>query len=268
MELFPKKFVLLEEGVIVMKKNLLVIFFSLGMLLLSACNSETIVMPNGNENLYHTISVTGVGESEMKPDTAYVTVNVTVEKEDAKSAQEEAKRVMTSIYSDLETLTIGEEHLSTTGYSINVLKDYSDKYISKSNPSPYKITGYRVDNSIEIEINDTDSVGKVIDQVVRKEHVTIRNLNFGLSDDTTAKNEAIKQATEHAKKEAEIVAESLGVEIKKVKEVRIQNTNSHYPNYKRGYVEEMAYDTAKSSTPVSTQTIKTNANVEIVFIIE
>ncbi len=218
------------------------------------------------DNREGTIVVNGMGEYEVKPDTAYINVGVTVEEKDAKAAQEKAKKLMNEVYASLEKLNIKKDDIKTINFFVEPIRDYNQQKAGSGN-IPYPIVGYRVDNQVEIIIRNIDEVGKIIDTVAGKQNVTIGNIRFSLLNDKEAKAKAIEDAVSKAKFEADTTAKALGVKVTKIKMVNV-NTNSgaHYPVYPMMNMAktEMLSDQA-APTSISSGNVKINANVAIEF---
>jgi uncharacterized protein YggE len=225
--------------------------------------STTVATQDNKEG---TIVVNGIGEYEVKPDTAYINVGVTVEEKDAKAAQEKAKKLMNEVYSSLEKLNIKKDDIKTINFFVEPIRDYNQQKEGNIN-MPYPIVGYRVDNQVEIIIRNIDEVGTIIDTVAGKQNVTIGNIRFSLLNDKAAKAKAIEDAVSKAKFEADTTAKALGVKVARIKMVNV-NTNSgaHYPVYPMMNMakSEMLSDRSEP-TSISSGNVKINANVAIEF---
>jgi uncharacterized protein YggE len=75
------------------------------------------------------------------------------------------------------------------------------------------ITGYQASHTVEVTLNDVSLVGKVIDGSSKAGANHIDRIEFSLKDDQAVQAEALKKATAVAKKNAESIAEALGVTV-------------------------------------------------------
>ncbi|MBI4057797.1 SIMPL domain-containing protein, partial [Candidatus Microgenomates bacterium] len=64
-------------------------------------------------------TVNGTGEVTVIPDTAKVTIGITIDRPSLKSAQEEANRIINAITDQLVKIAIDKKDIKTTNYSIN-----------------------------------------------------------------------------------------------------------------------------------------------------
>lgn len=253
-----------------MKKNKMAILISmilLVVLVFAGCSAQPniIVDPDG---LYkETIYVEGQGEVSVAPDVAYLTVSIITEDKDAKVAQEKNKEVMTEVQKKLNELGIKNEDIETLYYNISEIRDYRNEVTDMAisvDSLPYPVAGYQVSNTIKITIKDINNVGNVIDTITVNKYMTISNLSFGLSDETKAKEAAIKLAVEDAKNKANAIANSFNISIKEVSKVTLNDYNSI------GLRAEMAsFDaSAKALTPINKSSIKVSVRVSVEFSIK
>ena len=63
-------------------------------------------------------SVSGTGKATVIPDTAKVSLGITVNRPTVASAQNEANRIMNQIIKDLKAIGVDEKKIKTTNYSV------------------------------------------------------------------------------------------------------------------------------------------------------
>jgi len=230
--------------------------------LLAACgNNQPIVIDGKNYSPDNTITVVGTGNSKMKADTGYLYVDVEVEKNNSKDAQQIAAKTMDDIYKSLRKLGIKKDEVETVNYRMDVIRDYY------GNQPPYPIKAYNVENSIKVTIANIDKVSEVIDKINKSAYVSIDALAFGLEDSKKAENEAVVDATSNAKEKAEAIAKNLSVKINGIKSVEIINKNQEHHSNDVPYLSDSG-TTKSSSTPISVKNIQTETEVEVKFLVQ
>lgn len=204
----------------------------------------------------NTINVTGNGKVSASPDIAYISLGVITEDKVANTAQQNNANAMDQIISKIKGLGIAAEDIKTVGYNINPKYDYN-KETGESN-----ITGYTVNNTVQVTVRDIKKTGNVID-VASANGVNITNgISFGLSDYEKYYNQALKSAVTAAKKRAETIAWALSINLKKPVTVTENGGSTPVYNY-RSY--DLKADTAAVSTPVEAGTIEVSASVNMVY---
>jgi len=102
---------------------------------------------------------------------------------------------------------IDPKDIQTTNFSVSPI------YEQKKQGQAAFITGYRVTNQVHITVRDTEQLGEILDTVVRLGANEIGSIEFGVSEPEELKDEARKQAMRNAIADAELYAETAGVEL-------------------------------------------------------
>lgn len=165
-----------------------------------------------------TVSVRGEGEVKIKPDLAYVQLQVLSKGKDAKSAQEKNAKEMARVEKLLrERFRIEPKDIQTTGFFLN--PDY--RYDGPNNRQVF--LGFQVQHSLSVKVRNVNRVGEVLDAVVGKgaEDLSI-GLN-GVTFDTEKRKEfeiqALESAMSNAKERAEALAKFGGRKLKGVRRI-------------------------------------------------
>ncbi len=204
------------------------------------------------------LSVTGHGETQVKPDVA--TLDVAVETTGA-TAQEAAQRnaelsqkVVSAVKAD-----VGASGSVWTG-SYALFPDYQ--------PIPggggSKLVGYRSENSIKVRTDALDKVGSLIDKAIEAGANRINSLAFTVSDDSQARNQAISLAAKDAENEAQALAGALGVKLKRIVDTSVEGKVRPSPLMMGARMATMA----GAPTPIEIDRVSVPATVSLVYEIE
>jgi len=162
---------------------------------------------------------------------------------------------MASVINELKNLGIEEKDIKTLNFNISPNYNWSEN-------GGGKITGYIVNNMVEVTINDLTKVGNIIDKVASNGSNSVSNLRFGLKDESSLYNKALELAVKDARSKAE--AMGLGAGITNMSPVKITETSQR--NNTMIFREAKALDNSSvTTTPINTGEIEINASVTIDF---
>jgi uncharacterized protein YggE len=157
-----------------------------------------------------TISIEGRGEVVAAPDTAQVTAGVTTEGKTAREALDANTKAMTDLVAVLKDAGIDSKDIQTSGFSVNPQYYYPEHNSDGSQPPP-RITGYTVQNGVDVKVRKLDSLGTLLDQMVSAGGNTINSVSFSVEDTSKLLEEARKAAFADAAAKARTYADAAGV---------------------------------------------------------
>ncbi len=203
----------------------------------------------------HTLSVSGTGSVSVRPDVADVTLGVTVQRDQAGAAADDAANVMDAVVSAVKALGIAEDDIQTSSISLSPVYDYDR--------SPYRLVGYQASNMITVTVRDIGQTGAVIDAATGAGATDIGSVTFRVEDQDAAETAAREQAVHAARAKADTMAAVAGVEIVGVISMSETSAPMPYPVYYGREAAGMAADQA--STPVLPGTVDVEVTVAIVY---
>lgn len=167
-------------------------------------------------------SVTGEGKITVVPDTAIVSLGISLNKPSVKAAQDEVNSVISEITKSLRALNIDAKDIKTSNYSIYPQYDYQTT-------GGNRISGYQVSANLTVKVREFDKVNQVIDTATTKGANNVGGVQLTVDD--TKQKELLQQAREMAVKDAKSKAESLasaaGMTLGKI--VNIQEDSNNFP---------------------------------------
>lgn len=150
------------------------------------------------------ISVSAVGEEQITPDRARLSIGVQTQAPTAADASTRNARLQRAIFDTLRALGIPSEQLTTSGYNVYPEQVY-DQPTRRT-----RITGYNVQNTVVVELRRIDQVGPVLDAVLSKGANLVSSLQFYSSETEAARRRALAKAVERARADAETMARAAG----------------------------------------------------------
>lgn len=187
--------------------------------------------------IVRTISATGEGKVEVKPDIAYVNVGVTTNDKDAKKVQELNTTAMDAVTKALKGTGVADADIQTLEFYLNPDYDYSDK-------TP-KVIGYTMTNVVRVRVTDIKKVGTILDAAFAAGANTSRGVQFDLKDPETARNQALENAYAIGKKRAETMAKASGTTLGDV--ISISESGATYQPVYRELAMDASMKTAAAA---------------------
>ncbi len=169
----------------------------------------------------NTISFSGEGKVVAKPDIAKVNLSIVTDALTSKTAQDENSKKSKAITDYLKKQNIDDKDIKTTGYNI-----YPQYKYPQYGGQP-TITGYQVNQSIEIKIRDLDKVSNILDGVVSAGANVVNQLSFEIDNPDALKAEARAKAVADAKKKANELQSQVGISLGKI--VNFSENTGGYP---------------------------------------
>jgi uncharacterized protein len=157
---------------------------------------------------HRTISVTGQGEASGAPDMATVTAGVHTRAPTVIAASEQNQAVVERIFAALEAEDVARKDIRTVDYSI-----WPQERHDPSGAGNSVITGYQVQNSVQVTVRKLDRLGELLAAVTDAGANTIHGISFGVEDNASLEAKARRSAMEDAHERAEALAELAGVEL-------------------------------------------------------
>jgi uncharacterized protein YggE len=239
----------------------LLVLVAAGALLLAACGSgESNLSQAGSSDGDTTggINVSGQGTVTGKPDTLTVNLGVSVLRPTVDQATRDAATLATAITDALKANGVAEDDIQTSNYSIYPEYDYSG--------SQQRLTGYRVNNQVNVKIRNLDSAGAVIDAATAAggDATVVNNVAFSIEDDAELLQMARTAAWQDAEAKARQLAQLAGVTLGSAVSITETITYNTPPIY---YQREAAGAMDSVATPIESGTQDVIVNIQVVFAI-
>ena len=202
-----------------------------------------------------TLTVNGAGTVHVAPDEASVRLGITRQEPTAQAAQQETNRVANQILTAITELGIEQDRIQTS--ELRLTPVYAPrKPASQEEP---RIVAYRASNVVSVRLDELSRVGPVIDAGLKSGANQLQGVRFGLRDDTKAREQALKEAVNEARRKANAIAEALNVRLLEVLQV-----NEAGISIRPVVVSEARMmRAADTATPVSPGQVTVNGSVSI-----
>ncbi|MBI4875736.1 MAG: SIMPL domain-containing protein [Acidobacteria bacterium] len=153
-----------------------------------------------------TVRASGQATVSSKPDQLRLSVGVTTRAATAQEASEQNAAQATRVIAALQRLVGTTGELKTVGYSVSPI-------YRNSPDGTQTITGYQVNNTVEVTTSDLSLGGKLIDAGIQAGATNVQSLRFSLKDSEPVRLEALRLATLQARRRAEAIATGLSARL-------------------------------------------------------
>jgi len=204
-----------------------------------------------------TISLAASGTVKAAPDIVSISTGVTSEGQTAKDALSKNTDAMTKVVDTLKDAGLEAKDIQTTDFSVSPI------YERKKDEQAAFITGYRVNNNVNITVRDVKKLGDVLDKVVQAGANQIGSISFGIAESEKMKDEARKLAMKNAIANAELYAEAAGVELGPV--VKITESGGFAPRPYSVRTAAAPMMAEANPVPVEGGTLSVEAKVQVTW---
>lgn len=149
------------------------------------------------------LSVSGHGSVQGVPDQATIALGVTTHAVAAQEAQETNASASQRIRSALGAFGIEARDIQTQNYHFSPEYSYEDAQRGT-------ITGYTVNHTLLVRIEDITMIGEIIDAALTNGANNVTDLTFSIRDQRPLRREALTAAVKDAREKAETMARAMG----------------------------------------------------------
>ena len=217
-------------------------------------SSQEIVIKQELEKEQRTMTVSGNGKVEVKPDVATVRLSVVVQAKTAEEAQAQNSEKMTAVIEAVKSFGVAEKDIQTQQISVYPEQD--------TNKTPPVITGYTATNSIAVEMRNMEKTGELVTAATQAGANEVLGVDFKLEDESKSYQQALASAVADAQAKAQAMADAAGVVLDGPLSMQ-ESGNITFPQYGMAAAGEKS-DTAVN-TPVQTGDITVTAQVSIQY---
>jgi uncharacterized protein YggE len=203
-----------------------------------------------------TLTLTGEGTAEAKPEIAVLQVGVAVTAKIAKDALAENSRLLTAALNAAKDAGIEPRDLQTTGLSLRPDIVRAEKWPHR------EVIGYQVNNLVTMRVRDISKLGALLDQLVVLGINDIRNITFSVANPAPLIEQARAAAIKDLMDKAQKIAEAANLKIVRVLELNESGVETPAP---RPLVMARAASAPRPEVPVEAGELVYRARVHAVF---
>lgn len=163
------------------------------------------------------ITVTARGEVQVAPDRARVQVGVETQAKTAAEAAAENNKKQAAILAAIKKVGVANSQITTLNYNVSPIQRYDDKLRRTV------IDGYQVSNIVQVVTDKIEQAGQIIDAGLGNGANRVAGLDFLVKDQSKARDEALTDAVESARRQAEVAAKAAGGKLGDLLELNVND---------------------------------------------
>lgn len=198
------------------------------------------------------LTVAGVGEVAIEPDTVTVQLTVMTEGDQLAIVQQENAVTMTRVIQSLNQLGVPEENIRTVSFNIHPRYDYVD--------GKQVFRGYEVIHTISVKVTNFSEIGNIIDTAVKNGVNQVGNIAFSRSDFQQVEQQALQLAIANAEAKAHAMAETLHIQLNTIPVKVTELTQEEAPMLMKSFTLSEA-----ATTPIEPGQIVIRASVQVQY---
>lgn len=225
-----------------------------------------LALPSGaeTEESIPQLSVDGSGVVLAPPDLVTLELGVETRNVSSDVAAAENAGLMNKTVKALMEAGVNEEDIQTSHYRLSIPTESREVILIKALAGGNQTLEYVATSSVKVKMNVSEDVGKVLGAAIAAGSNKVRSVTYSLRDSEPQKDEALAKAVADARRKAEIIASSAGVELGRVLDI-----DEGYSYYWEAGAESVAFEaegyTAGLSVPLQPTEVRIEAKVEIVY---
>jgi uncharacterized protein YggE len=200
-----------------------------------------------------TISVGATGEVTAEPDRAILHVGVEANADDPETARERVAENVSTLRDALADVGLDSEQVTTQHYTIREDRE--------SRRDDTRETTYRAIHQFEINVENVDEVGTVIETAVNNGATNVGRVQFTLSEESRAdlREQALSNAMSNARDDAQLLAENANLTVVDVKSASTGSGNV------QPYRAEADMAASGASTDIESGPVSVSAQVQVTY---
>ena len=209
------------------------------------------------------ITVQGIGEVRIEPDTAFLSLGV---QHVAETAAEATAALSTDSNSVVEAVkAAGVDAADVATQSLSLTPIYARPGPDKSRDAPPKIDGYRAATAVLVTVRPKENASAVLDAALSAGANVINSIRFGYAEPAELERQALDAATRDAARKADAMAAALGGEVRGLIWIVEQSTgvSEFIPQVRR--VVAIAESLPSSALPIEAGRLTITATVRANF---
>jgi uncharacterized protein YggE len=203
--------------------------------------------------LVPSLTVAGSGAVSARPDLAQVQVGVVTEDPSAAKALKDNNDALARLFAALDARGVARKDVQTSAFSV------APQHKRGPHGEQLEVVGYRASNAVRVRVRKLDSLGGVLDELVRQGANRVQGVSFSVAEPAPLLDAARRKAMADARRKAELYAKEAGVGLGRV--LLIQEQPPYLP---RPFALDVARGEA-AAVPIAEGELEFGASVTVTY---
>jgi uncharacterized protein YggE len=212
------------------------------------------VVPTWAQEISSTLTLSGSGQVSAAPDAARISIGVETEAPTADRALKANSAKMRNVFIGLDELGVERRNIQTNDFTVYPRFARS----TSSDIGPPKVVAFGVANNVTVKVVELESLGAILDAVVKSGANRIHSINFLVLDPGPHLDKARALAVQQVIRKAGIYAQSAGLVVGDI--LSIAEGSGTPPSMRRE-----AFALASDAVPIAQGEVALSATVTIRF---
>lgn len=243
-------------NVMSIKKRFVILWLFSILLPVTACADEVPQPPS--------LSVRGEAQLMVSPDQVIMVAGVITEAKQAKLALSDNSKAMQKVMAALSKLGLKKKDITTQNFSVQ--PKWSPRPRNADAGWRSKIIGYQVSNSVQVKTTKLELIGDMISRATAAGANQIHSVSFALSNPREYRSQALAQAVDNARADADVAAKAAGSSIEGIKILHIDQAQASVERVEKAMVMRSSLADA-AAPPISSGDISVRASVSITYLL-
>jgi uncharacterized protein YggE len=210
-----------------------------------------------------TVRVTGESSVTAAPDQATVRFGIVSEAETAEAARrrnaEAARRAMNAV----RDLAVPEEKMRMESLRLQPRREYNPE------TRTHEDKGYEATRQVVVELADLEQLPRLVTEVVQQGANRVDGISYGLSDRSSVRNEALRNAARTAREKADLLATTLEATLGPVQQIVEQSFgfDPPTPRVDMQFAKAARDEAAPEPDAYAAGEIEVSATVQVAFVL-
>ena len=229
-------------------------------LLLGTLTLVSMAHAQGTAETPRTISVSGEGTINVEPDQATVRFGVVTQDDDAEVAREENAEVASRAMNAIRDLGVAERKIRMETLRLQPRREYNRETRN------YEERGYEAVRQVVVELDNLELLPTLVTRIVQQGANRLDGISYDVADRDAVRSEALAEAAQQARAKAQLLAETLDVQVGAPRQISEQSFSFPRPEFRVEQAAAMAKsDAAPEPDAYAAGEIEVTASVQVTF---
>lgn len=201
---------------------------------------------------HHTVTASGDATVPARPDRAQISLGVETNASTAQAAATQNAAKATKLFDAIRQVIGKSGSIATSQYALEPVYSY------KEGKAP-ELTGYKANNTVVVKTSDLALVPKILDTATQAGANHVAGISFTLHNDAAVRAQALAQAAQQARANAEAIANGLHLHVVRI--LRAESSGGAVHPVRQFVANKLM--AAAAPTPVEPATVEVSATVTV-----